>query len=830
VPRHTVLRQCVIHHIRRHVAFFEELSFMNFSPCHVFPWMHRFWQACTHRRSLLAGGLLLTLILSNWNLAEAQRTRRQPARKAPATTTPPAGPTATTETTTPRPLAEYFPADVLLYAEFERLPNAIDEVLAVESLKQFLAASDSPLPIDLTRYDEALTAVGFPDKATLAATRVGVGLMLAPNQKKTFCGLGLYAMLIPEVEFVVVLIAPDNAAAARFVQLGEQWLPTFVTNTRRVKPLPGRAGRFRTTTFPATKATESLVMAHSGQVIAVGFRPAMTRWLTQMAQPTFSPLGKARGFEDVQKQLTDNRNGMVYINIGTYVRDLFAELLKLSPSGNCASREQARAEAEFVANQLVTQSGIGAVDGIGFAYSVKDGRVTQRIVVGLDRASEGLFPAFADGPRVSGRAADFLPDDTQIFATLSVNPTRVYDTLRQMAGTFNARYETDIQVAERKFGVNFRQEIAAALTGEITLAVGGLQVSFNTGTALPFTDNFRVATFAVSNNPQALRDAFAKIFSAAARKAADRKAWQAMTKPAEGMACPIFEPRVITHGDETIWLFEGDNSDEEKAFAVSVVANVLVAGRTSDVKWVIDSYQRGQTLGRREDFNVGFGARPADAMGSAYVSQGLLAQVLDELRKETPKRYQVFLEGLTSFPFFTHIGREGRVITNVVDVSLPYLVSIAGAGWGASSAANERWANEQGVRRVLRAIYEAQMEYARGAGQGNYSDSLPTLAKRADGSRPFSEEVELMTRLPYRGYVLGPIVLRPAGDGKPAGFSLTAFPAVRTGPDRTGDQTFYLDETGVLRCLPASAGDANAESPGCDSFAPAKSAPDTSKL
>ncbi|QUW00473.1 DUF3352 domain-containing protein [Chloracidobacterium sp. MS 40/45] len=792
---------------------------MNFSLCHVFPWTHRFRQTCTIFRSLLAGGLLLTLILSNWNLAEAQRARRQPARKAPATTPP--SPSTAPETTAPRPLAEYFPASALLYAEFERLPNAVDEVLAVDSLKQFLAASDSPLPIDLTRYDEALTAVGFPDKATLAATRIGFGLMLSPNPKKSTVG-GLFPT--PEVEFVVVLIAPDDAAAARFVQLGEQWLPTLVTNTRRVKPLPGRAGRFRTTTFPAAKATESLVMAHSGQVIAVGFRPVMTRWLTQMTQPTFSPLGKARGFEDVQKQLTDSRNGMVYINtstIGTYVRDLFAELLKPSPSGKRVSREQARAEAEFAAkiNQLVTQSGIGAVDGAGYAYGVKNGRVTQRIVVGLDRASEGLFPAFADGLRVSGRAADFLPDDTQIFATLSVNPTRVYDTLRQMAGTFNARYETDIQVAERKFGVNFRQEIAAALTGEITMAVGGLQIRESVSNNM-FTDNLRVATFAVSNNPQALREAFARIFSAAARKAADRKAWQAIAKPPEGtLPRPIFDPRTKTHEGETIWLFEGSNDDEENAFAVSVVANVLVAGRTSDVKWVIDTYRRGQTLGRREDFNVGFGARPADAMGSAYVSQGLLAQALNELRNETPKRYQMFLEGLTPFPLFTHIGREGRVITNTVDLSLPYLVGIAGAGWGASSAADERRANEQGVREVLRMIYQAQMEYAGGDGKGNYSDSLPTLAKRADGSRNFGEEVELMTRLPYRGYVLGPIVLRPAEGDRPAGFHVTAFPAVRTGPDRTGDQTFYLDETGMLRCLPASAGDANAESPGCDSFA-----------
>jgi len=801
---------------------------MSFPILTVSHWIRWRWQKLATYRTLITGGLLLAVILSNWGVVEAQRAQRQPRRKTPPAATP--QPPPAEEITTPLPLAEYFPADTLFYGEVERLTDAIDEVLAVENLRRFLADSESPLPIDLTQYAEALSAIGLPDKAILTATRVGIGLMLAPNQKKSTGGL----FPVPEIDFIVVLIAPDPTAAARFAQFGEQWLPTLVTNTKRAKPLPGRNGRFRTITFPAARVTESLVMAHSGQVIAVGFRPAMTRWLAQVAQPNFNSLGKTKGFEDIQRQLVDKRNGLVYINttsLGTSLSRLVAELLRPLPSDKPASRMQFPTGVELATkiNQLINLSGIAAVDGIAIAYGLQGGRITQRIVVGLDRTNAGLFPAFADGPRVSGRAADFLPNNTQIFATLSINPTRVYDALRQMAGTFNAKYETDIQAAERKFGVNFRQEIAAALTGEITLAISDLPVKeIIAGRLSPSpVDKFHLAAFAVSNNPQALREAFAKIFSAAARKAADRKAWQAMTKPAEGMARPIFEPRVITHGDETIWLFEGDNSDEENAFAVSVVASVLVAGRTRDVKWVIDNYRRGQTLGRREDFNLGFGARPADAMGSAYISQEFLAQALDELRKETPKRYQVFLEGLTPFPFFTHIGREGRMIVSTAELSLPFLVGIAGAQWGVSSAASERQANEEGVHEVLRTIYEAQMEYARGAGQGNYSDSLPTLAKRADGSRAFGEEVELMTRLPYRGYVLGAIVLRPAEGGKPAGFSLTAFPAVRTGPDRTGDQTFYLDETGVLRCLPVSAGDADANSPPCKSFA-SKDKPDTS--
>ncbi len=787
--------------------------------------MNRLSLAPPPARRRLASGLLLALLFLAWSPAAAQRVRRQPAR--------PAGPTAaptpdTAAQAAPRPLAEYFPANALVYFEVERITNAIDEVLASDNLKSFLSAADSPLPIDVTRYDEALVAFGLPDKATIAGTRLGIGLVFTPGKKAEFQGLPA----LPEPEFLAVIIAPDEAAATRFAEIGNQWLPTLAASPKRSKPVAGRVGRFRTTLFPGRKANESITMARSGQVIAVGLSPVMTRWLTQFAQPTFASLGKSKDFEEAQKQLSAPRNGLIYINTtttGEYARQILADILKPGRAdGKPVSREQAQADAELVAktNQLLELSGIGSVGGLAYAYGVEQGRVTQRIVIGIDRAGAGLYPAFADGPRVSGRAADFLPDNTQAFATMSVNPTRVYDTLRQMAGIFNPKYETDLQAAERKLGVNFRQEISAALTGEITLAVGDIQPADIASSSAPLPTTSHVAAFAVSNNPQALRDAFAKVFSFAARRAADRRAWQATVKPAEGAEAPppgaIFEPRAKTHEGETVWLFAGDNNDEEDAFAVSVVANVLVAGRASDVKWVIDNYRRGQTLGRREDFNVGFGARPADAMGSAYVSQAFLAQALDELRKETPKRYQPFLEGLTPVPLFTHIGREGRIVNSVFELPLSFLVGLAGAGYGASAAYDERRANEAAARGALRAIYEAQMDYARGAGKGAYSDSLPTLAKRADGSRAFAEEIELMSRLPYQGYALGPITLRPASGDKPAGFSLTAFPVAREGADRTGDRTFYLDETGVLRCRETATENADAEAPACESFAPEK--------
>lgn len=789
--------------------------------------MHRrLFQSLVVRRALCAGGLVLALLLSGWTPAAAQRARRQPARKA--------APDAAAQTA-PLPLAEYFPADTLLYVEFERLTSAIDEVLAADNLRNFLAADDSPLPIDLTRYDEALVAFGLPDKATLGATRFGLGLTLRPGEDKYGLSPAI-GIPKPEVELVGVVIAPDDAAAARYVELANQWLPTLVTNKKNAKPVAGRVGRFQTTTFPAAKPDESIMMARSGRVIAAGTGPVMKRWLAQTSRPGFAPLGKSRGFEEIQKQLTDSHNGLVYVNttaVGDYVRRLLADLLQPSSSAKTDARARAKAEGDFAAkiNQLVELSGVGTMDGVGYALGVWNGRVTQRFVVGVDRAAPGLYPALADGPRVNGYAADFLPDETQIFATVSVNPTRVYDTLRQMTGVFSAKYETDLQVAERKFDVNFRQDVAAALTGELSFGFSGIPVADMLSGGDPPAGDLHGALFAVSNNPQALRDAFAKIFSFAARKAADRRARQAAARPSEGEDAPppqpIFEPRTKTYEGETIWLFEGENDKEEEAFAVAVVASVLVAGRTSDVKWVIDSYRRGRTLGRREDFNVGFGARPADAMGGTYLAQAFFAQVLEGLRRDTPKRYQPFLEGLTPFPFFTYIGREGRAMIGAVDFPLPFLVGVGGAGYGAAAAAEERRANEEAARDVLRAIYEAQMSYARGAGKGTYSDSLPTLAKRADGGRAFDEEVELMTRLPYKGYVLGPIVLRPASGDRPAGFSVTAFPAVRTGPDRTGDRTYYLDETGLLRCRDKATEDADADARPCGSFAQEDAAPET---
>ncbi len=780
---------------------------------------HRLLQTRPIGHRLVAGGLVCALLLVNWTFAAAQRARRQPARAVPSQ-----GPAAAVQSN-PLPLPAYFPADTLLYIELERVTEAIDEVLATENLQNFLTSGDSPLPIDLNRYDEALVAFGLPDKATIAATRFGLGLTLAPSKNKDLSAAStLGGLPAPDVGLMLVVIAPDEAAATRYVELGQQWLPSFVTNAKRTKPVTERVGSFQTMTFLARNANDSLLMARSGRVIVFGLSPFVRRWLTQFNRPGFTSLESNKGFERLQQQLVRPRNGFMFINTaagGASLRQLLGELLLPRSAAKSGVRERTKAEPELTAklNQLVELSGIGTLDGIGCAYRIQDRRIVQQIVVGADRSASGLYPALIDGPRVSGYAANFLPDETEIFATISVNPTRVYDTLRQMAGVWSSQYETDVQVAERKFGVNFRQEIAAALTGEMSLALSNLRFPDVTGFGMRLPRDLRVAAFAVSNNPQALRDAFAKIFSFAARKAADRRARQATAKSDGGQPPkPVFQPRIITYEGETIWLFEGSNDDEEAAFAVAVVASTLVAGRTTDVKWVIDSYQRGQTLGRQEDFNVGFGARPADAMGGAYVSQAFLAKLLEALRAETPKRYQPFLESLTAAPFFTCVSREERTVSHTLDFPLSSVIGLGGASYGVSAAADERLANEQAVRDVLRAIYEAQMAYARGAGKGAYTDSLATLAVKPDGSRAFAEDVELMTRLPYRGYILGPIKLRPAGGETSAGFSVRAFPAVRTGPDRTGNQTYYLDETGTLRCRGAGSPDADADSPPCGSF------------
>ena len=70
-----------------------------------------------------------------------------------------------------------------------------------------------------------------------------------------------------------------------------------------------------------------------------------------------------------------------------------------------------------------------------------------------------------------------------------------------------------------------------------------------------------------------------------------------------------------------------------------------------------------------------------------------------------------------------------------------------------------------------------------------------------DWSKPVATETEIQQAqtTPWKGYYLGPIMTTPRTERSEATFSTTMYPEKVTGFFRTGDDCFYVDQTGIIR-------------------------------
>lgn len=109
----------------------------------------------------------------------------------------------------------------------------------------------------------------------------------------------------------------------------------------------------------------------------------------------------------------------------------------------------------------------------------------------------------------------------------------------------------------------------------------------------------------------------------------------------------------------------------------------------------------------------------------------------------------------------------------------------------------DREVNACSALSVLRNLCAAQIEYAKIAGKGNFAPSLDLLGEK--GLNYLHASVVNMQQTPRLGYVLSAITIQSATPQSPAKFSIVAYPAIQNGPNQTGDDCFYMDETFVIR-------------------------------
>lgn len=119
---------------------------------------------------------------------------------------------------------------------------------------------------------------------------------------------------------------------------------------------------------------------------------------------------------------------------------------------------------------------------------------------------------------------------------------------------------------------------------------------------------------------------------------------------------------------------------------------------------------------------------------------------------------------------------------------------------GENLARLKRRANESVAMQTLRNLNTAEVTFSLGLGKGHYTDDLRRLGGTGENDVGFLDDsVVEMQRKPKSGYLLGKIKITHPTSKTVATYEVVAFPAIKEGPDRTGDDCFFIDDSGVIR-------------------------------
>ncbi len=129
----------------------------------------------------------------------------------------------------------------------------------------------------------------------------------------------------------------------------------------------------------------------------------------------------------------------------------------------------------------------------------------------------------------------------------------------------------------------------------------------------------------------------------------------------------------------------------------------------------------------------------------------------------------------------------------------------------------KRAANTSSALSALRTIHQTQASYSAGVGNGSfgsenelfveeYIDSAVAAACNPIPTSTSKGGLAPPTSRPKNGYVF---VIIPDNQPDQKTYTATGQPLVRTGASQSGDKTFFIDQTGVLRASSAATDDAD---------------------
>ncbi|HJU93338.1 MAG TPA: DUF3352 domain-containing protein [Pyrinomonadaceae bacterium] len=435
-------------------------------------------------------------------------------------------------------------------------------------------------------------------------------------------------------------------------------------------------------------------------------------------------------------------------------------------------------------------------DGVAFGVIFENESIELRALLvnepGEKSDTVPFMPMLIPGPPIIPEAANILPEDTQLFATMSLDLPQIYTAMsRPLPNSRVYRSQGDQQTVEeisnespfaaieKKLKMNLKDDVLPLLGSEVALRmpVTGLDilglsrgpVAPGTITATPITAS---PVLLISlRDKDAVRALMPKIVEALGFKGASALAQTERKEDTE----------IVTYMN---------------FFSYAFVGNFLVLSADSaSVRYVVDSYLKHETLASESNFKNFTRWQPRPAHGQLYISPALMEsyKAWVEQTKQLSDPTKAFLTQLTSAvaqPITYSLSNEG--LGPLHELHVPknlLLMAVTGISGGLKPSPERQ--NEAMAMGVMMMIPHAEESYQKTSG------SYGTL-EQLIAAKVISKEM-----IEGAGYKFEIFV---------TGDKFEAFGApIEYG--KNGKMSYFIDQTRVLRGADRNGASANSSDP-----------------
>ena len=469
-----------------------------------------------------------------------------------------------------------------------------------------------------------------------------------------------------------------------------------------------------------------------------------------------------------------------------------------TPTPTPTKEQQAQAIATSQVGHMLDALGFGEPqwpEAVGVALALDNNDyVIKAILIDAPDAKKlplPFVPQLISGPSYASDAPSVLPDDTEVFVTVSIDFLQTYDAMRK-AAEIKAKAEVKQVPAggkeppldtyaefEKKAGIKIKDDLLPVFGNEIALA-GSLKTLQGAGGfmigPLPSAKPSPEAGDGKDDKDKKKDDAFPMLLIAVK----DREgAKRVMPRVLDGLG--MGEANLIAQVERRE---DTEMVNYAGVFAYAFVGNFVVISEAATVRRVIEANINRQTLSSNTTFRNSRRWEPNRTLGQIYVSPALMEGYHEEIRKQgatLDPEMRDFLLGLDpTASAITYALSNGGLGTEH-EIHLPknlILTTVAGISSATKNPPPEM--NEGIAIGMLQMLANLETTYKESTGKGSYG----TIANLT------TQKLLPPDMLDKYGYKFELTVM--GGD---------QFEAVATPKEygKTGKRSFFVDKSGVVR-------------------------------